>query len=210
MTANNIHPIPASIRVAFDRKRVYELAKSLADDNRFYFECISSSQFRRRFAAACEKVSKNLSILEPIGEIFATHMTKFDFSETCPGNGYRSVAAVLDSCILNTIRLLKEIKELRDTILFRANHFSKELEAYGAVLEALRRDLECVKEYMHLWTPGELFPPEDNSPQLKALMSKIESFDHSCFYGRCMGFQVNILRLPFWFCLFILKALILF
>lgn len=188
-------PAPAAIpsKIAFDRKRVYQLAKNLADDNRFYFQCISSSQFRQRFSSACETISKNVAAIESFGEIFATQMAKFDFDETCPGNGYRSVAAVVDSCVLNCIRLLKDIKELRDTMLFRANHFSKELEAYTAVLDALKRDLECVKDYTNLWTPGDLFPPEEARPKLNALMDLIESFDHSCFYGRCIGFQVNFL-----------------
>uniref|UniRef100_A0A915HQN9 Hormone-sensitive lipase n=1 Tax=Romanomermis culicivorax TaxID=13658 RepID=A0A915HQN9_ROMCU len=176
--------------IAFDRSSIYGLVKQLADDNRFYFQCLSTSQFKHRFAATCEHLSQDLDVVENMVRSLQPAMLKFDFDSKTPGNGYRSIVAIADSCVVHIIRLLKDIKEQREYVLFRTNHFCKELEAYASVLAALKRDLQCVLNHMDIWKSSEeLFAGDGYRVRLDLLMNLVETMDHSCFYGRCMGFQ---------------------
>lgn len=186
---NTASPLPL-IKLAFDRSGVYGLAKQLADDNRVYFRCLSASQFRHRFTATCDALANDLPVVESCAKAVSSSMLRYDFDANTPGNGYRSIIAILDSSVLHLIRLLRDIKEQREYVLFRTNYFCKELEAYASVLAALKRDLYYATDHLYLWkTSDQLFPPEVSHQKLDALMNMVETFDHSCFYGRCMGFQ---------------------
>jgi len=89
----------------------------------------------------------------------------------------------------------------RDSILFRAGHYSKELAAYVTVLGQLRACLYYLQKLVVYCPPASgnamsLFPDEsasfneDNDIAVQ-MMNEVENLCQECFYGRCLGFQVR-------------------
>ena len=91
----------------------------------------------------------------------------------------------------------------RDSILFRADHYSKELSAYVAVLGQLRACLyylhkfitycEPVSNKARSLFPGESAGCEEDRRMAAQMMREVENLCQECFYGRCLGFQVTTL-----------------
>lgn len=57
------------------------------------------------------------------------------------------------------------------------------------VLTSLTTLLTHLKTMISWSKSGELFPGDDHTPE--ELLSQGESLNQCCFYGSCLGFQVN-------------------
>jgi len=89
----------------------------------------------------------------------------------------------------------------RDSILFRADHYSRELSAYVTVLGQLRACLYYLHKLVAYCVPAPnkanlLFLDEDASCEADRrvamqMMREVENLCQDCFYGRCLGFQVT-------------------
>jgi len=125
----------------------------------------------------------------------------FDYSRLQPGSGYRSMVTVVHKCCLHLLTLVRYIRVNRESYLFRAEHYSRELEAYVTVLGQLRACLYYLQKLVLYCMNGSLFPDEDTlSPEdyhtAQYLMKEVESLCQEAFYGRCLGFQVYYSHLP--------------
>lgn len=119
----------------------------------------------------------------------------FDYSHQQPGNGYRSFVMVVHKCCLHLLTLVRYIRVNRESYLFRAEHYSRELEAYVTVLGQLRACLYYLQKLVLFCMDGSLFPDENTlSPEeyhtAEYLLKDFESLCQEAFYGRCLGFQV--------------------
>lgn len=103
---------------------------------------------------------------------------------------YRSLVAVVDTCLLHLIRLLGRIVEQRNSFVFLLGHYCREIEIYTSILGILREGVHYAKQFVTLSPDNNLFPTEENT-ELESLMQKVESLEQNCFYGRCIGFQVK-------------------
>jgi len=91
-------------------------------------------------------------------------------------------------------------------MLFRANHYSKELTAYVTVLGQLRACLYYLHKLVAYCAPAPgkprlLFPDENIDCEADRriamqMMSEVENLCQDCFYGRCLGFQVTMHSFP--------------
>jgi len=120
----------------------------------------------------------------------------FDYSRLQPGSGYRSMVTIVHKCCLHLLTLVRYIGVNRESYLFRAEHYSRELEAYVTVLGQLRACLYYLQKLVLYCYNGSLFPDEDAlSPEdyhtAQYLMKEVESLCQEAFYGRCLGFQVH-------------------
>lgn len=180
-------------KITLDRRAVYELLKHNVDELRFYYTSIETkSTYGPRFAEACTTIWHSVTEGLPILEYMASIAYQYDFAPEVPGNGLRSIVSVVDACVLHLLRILKEIQEQRSSLLFRGNHYVKEMEAFAGAFVILVKAVQRVHQYLNLWPPNELFAAEEVDRKLRTLMAEIESLDQSPFYGRTMGFQVCV------------------
>jgi len=126
----------------------------------------------------------------------------FDYSQLQPGNGYRSMVTVVHKCCLHLLTLVRYIRVNRESYLFRVEHYSRELEAYVTVLGQLRACLYYLQKLLLYCMDGSLFPDEKSlSPEeyhtAEYLMKDFESLCQEAFYGRCLGFQVELTHIEY-------------
>ena len=120
----------------------------------------------------------------------------FDYSRLQPGSGYRSMVTVVHKCCLHLLTLVRYIRVNRESYLFRAEHYSRELAAYVAVLGQLRACLYYLQKLVLYCMDGSLFPDENTLSAeeyhtAEYLMKEVETLCQEPFYGRCLGFQVK-------------------
>jgi hypothetical protein len=114
---------------------------------------------------------------------------------------------ITDTCILHLVRLLRFVQQQRTSLVFRTQHYCKELETYTQMLMFLVQ--RCVRAHLLIAVDisirlivgyvqtravdAELFPSnEEELKQSMSMMRVIDRLDKSCFYGRALGFQVRL------------------
>ena len=135
--------------------------------------------------------------IEPSTEYFLRIVHLYDVDCNTPANGYRSIIKVIHKCCLYILQLSRHITVNRDSFLFRGGHYSRELDAYVTTLGQLRACLHYLQKLASYCRKSELFPSEDFLSQeeykiAEDLMLEVESLSQETFYGRCLGFQVEI------------------
>lgn len=92
----------------------------------------------------------------------------------------------------------------RDSVLFRLENNSRELDAYVTTLGQLRACLYYLHKLVAYCNAGQsvgrgnLFPEEQDDMLAEdrcvaeQLMAEVEMLSQDTFYGRCLGFQVLI------------------
>ncbi|VBB27319.1 unnamed protein product [Acanthocheilonema viteae] len=115
---------------------------------------------------------------------------RYDYDKLTPGNGFRSLVCVCDTIVLHLISVLRSCIEHRQTMIFRASYYCKEVESYCAVLNFLVSALRMVIDAA-VYAPDNCLFPDLNGDYAKyqAMLGGIEVLDPSCFYGRSLGFQ---------------------
>jgi len=121
----------------------------------------------------------------------------FDLDPTVPGSGYRSIVLVVEKCCVRLVALSRHIRVNRESYLFRATHYSQELDAFVTTLGQLRACLYYLRKLASYCRAGELFADEESLSAeeygvAERLMMEVESLCQESFYGRCLGFQVTI------------------
>ena len=109
-------------------------------------------------------------------------------------NGYRSLVKVTQSCLTRLTALVRYISVNKHSYLFRASHYTKELESYVMVLGQLRDVLNYTRKLMNYSPKGQLMPSEEllDTAVADEIQMEMDMIDQECFYGRALGFQVCI------------------
>lgn len=92
----------------------------------------------------------------------------------------------------------------RDSLLFRLDHHSHELDAYVTALGQLRACLYYLHKLVAFCggdstRPNRLFPDEQDGMSVEdklvaeQILGEVEMICQESFYGRCLGFQVRTL-----------------
>ncbi|XP_022108373.1 hormone-sensitive lipase-like [Acanthaster planci] len=165
--------------------------RQLVINNIEHYQKSKSSSGEKFFTVFC-LIEQESDAVRPAVETLAAIAPRFDYDELTPGNGYRSLIGVVDCCVEKLIQISRYIAVNRDSLLFRAGHYLRELEAYSKVLSQLRVLLsygEKLLAYSEV-DKCQLFPEKDQLEQMpQDIMLEVQALDRECFYGRCLGFQ---------------------
>jgi len=178
---------------------LFRLLRSYAVENAEYFSVgASTGSWSDRLYSSCRQLVDHLDggVVSGVDALLQT-APMFDYSRLQPGSGYRSMVTVVYKCCLHLLTLVRYIGVNRESYLFRAEHYSHELQEYVTVLGQLRACLYYLQKLVLYCMDGSLFPDENAlSPQdfhtAEYLMKEVESLCQEAFYGRCLGFQVLV------------------
>ena len=106
--------------------------RQLVVNNIEHYQRVKGSYGERFYAAFC-MIDQEVDAVQPALESLEQIAPEFDFSPEVPGNGYRSLAKVVDSCIDRLVQISRYISINRDGLLFRSGHYCKEIEAFAKV-----------------------------------------------------------------------------
>ncbi|KAI4876203.1 hypothetical protein NFI96_017944, partial [Prochilodus magdalenae] len=120
----------------------------------------------------------------------------YDFDEETPGNGYRTLVKVVQSCILYIIQKGRYIASNCRGVFFRVDHNTGEMEAYCKALCQIRALLYLAQRLLNDNEHGQLYSQEDGDLSEK-FVKEYTSMHKACFYGRCLGFQFSPSLRPF-------------
>ncbi|VDN19057.1 unnamed protein product [Gongylonema pulchrum] len=182
---------PLSGKLSVQRSAVFALLAELADDNAEFFKNSANCAVH---AARLEECCRNVSLLTPSLKGLVIRLQdmapRYDYDKLTPGNGFRSLVCVCDTVLLHLISVLRSCIEHRQTMMFRASYYSKELESYRAVLNFLIPALHIVIDGAKYAPDNCLFPDlSGDYSKYEAILDGIEVLDPSCFFGRPLGFQ---------------------
>jgi len=178
---------------------LFRLLRSYAVENAEYFFGVSAvGSYRERVYTSCSRLIDHLDggLISGVDALLLA-APLFDYSRLQPGSGYRSMVMVVHKCCLHLLTLVRYIGVNRESYFFRAEHYSRELEAYVTALGQLRACLYYLQKLLLYCTDGSLFPDENTlTPKefhtAEYLLKDFESLCQESFYGRCLGFQVVI------------------
>ncbi|CAG9583322.1 unnamed protein product [Danaus chrysippus] len=165
---------------------MYEALKDSCQNNASYFQPDDSENGQRLYQGFMTLID-HIDTVWPLVDHVRKVAPLYDFDAKSPGNGYRSFVSVVDSCVLNGLKLSRQVCTGRDALLFRKGYFVKEVESSGQLLASLGTCLHHLQTLLSWAPPGELFPTEPHSPE--ELFSQADTINQYCFYGRCLGFQ---------------------
>lgn len=150
---------------------------------------VRNAQQAEDFVVCFDRITRALATLHPNVKLLEPQVGRFDFDPKIPGNGFRSLLACVDTCLLHILRLTYRIKKERSSMTFKAGFYSKELEAFSKALAALS---DCMLYAITLMfeLDDSLFP-DPFHPVVADIFSAIDFIDQEAFYGRCVGFQVR-------------------
>ncbi|XP_072166376.1 hormone-sensitive lipase-like [Diadema setosum] len=161
--------------------------RQLVINNMEYFQKVRGANGDKFYTLFCT-LEQDADAMRPTVEALERISHTFDFDSKVPGNGYRSLVKVVDACVDKLIKVVGNISQTRESLLFRTSHHLKELESYGKVLGQLRVILAYAQKLVAYSERGNLFPKNDEHfPD--NVMLEIQALDRECFYGRCLGFQ---------------------
>ncbi|XP_038848030.1 hormone-sensitive lipase-like [Salvelinus namaycush] len=144
----------------------------------------------RRLVTCMRRIQDHGRALEPVVSGITAVYHHYDFDSDTPGNGYRTLVKVLQSCLLHIIHNGRYIAANCHRAFFRADHNASEMEAYGSVLCQLRALLYIAQGMLHDNSPGQLYGEQDGELS-RRLVREYASMHKACFYGRCLGFQFS-------------------
>uniref|UniRef100_T1J9H7 Hormone-sensitive lipase n=1 Tax=Strigamia maritima TaxID=126957 RepID=T1J9H7_STRMM len=186
MTQPESTPLLAEEGISSARASICNVLRSLIRNNIEHFKS-DTGNCSLRFHEAFVKLQRNLNETEPITERLRRIVHEFDYDAKTPGNGYRSFISVVDSCVLQCIRLSRYICLKRSSFLFRTGNYCYEVEAYAEMMGSLRVDMGHL-EILYSWSSdGNLYPYDRHSAD--ELLMAAEKVNQEAFYGRCLGFQ---------------------
>ncbi|CAG9531830.1 unnamed protein product [Cercopithifilaria johnstoni] len=195
-----IYKAPLNGKLSVRRSAVFALLAELADDNRGFFKNTTSwTTYASRLEKNCHTISSLALPLEDVVKKLQDMAPRYDYDKLTPGNGFRSLVCVCDTIVLHLISVLRSCIEHRQTMMFRASYYCKEVESYCAVLNFLISALRMTLPksfYLQVidaavYAPDNCLFPDLNGDYTKyqAMLGGIEVLDPSCFYGRPLGFQ---------------------
>ncbi|XP_030003611.1 lipase, hormone-sensitive a isoform X2 [Sphaeramia orbicularis] len=149
-----------------------------------------------RLITCMRQIQEHGRALEPVVTNFTTVYHHYDFDAQTPGNGYRTLVKVLQSCILHIIHKGRYIASNYNSAFFRADHNASEMEAYCIALSQLRALLYLAQRLMSDNNCGQLYSLQDEDLSHK-FVQEYSSMHKACFYGRCLGFQFSPALRPF-------------
>ncbi|XP_067111586.1 lipase, hormone-sensitive a isoform X1 [Osmerus mordax] len=150
----------------------------------------------RRLVTSFRQIQEHGHTLEPVVLGFTTVYHHYDFDAHTPGNGYRTLVKVLQSCLFHIIHKGRYISSSCRGTFFRAEHNASEMEAYCSALCQLRALLYLAQRLLHDNSHGELYSLQD-SVLSRRFVQEYTSMHKACFYGRCLGFQFSTTLRPF-------------
>ena len=167
-----------------------------------YFQGASGSNLEKFYSNFTKLYDHLDNGIEPGVETLLLVAHKFDYDYSLPANGYRSMVKIIHKCCVHILQLTRHISINRSSFLFRAGHYSRELDAYVSTIGQLRALLYYLCRLIDYCKDGELFPDENQlSPEdyetAEQLMMEVETLSQETFYGRCLGFQVRLNHVSF-------------
>lgn len=145
-----------------------------------------------RIRAALMAILDHLVQLQPLYKEISRIAPMFDLDAETPGNGYRSFLVLIDKCIIHSRSVCHQIYCQKDSLFFRKSYYMREIEACSQLLASLCTCLEHLQtlyswsEHLNDGKPS-LFIGDSHNPH--EILSKVDSINQYCFYGRCLGFQ---------------------
>lgn len=168
------------------------LTEVLAENRQYYLELSDgrkSKEFSQRFEDLLEITAKTLKLLLEVAAVSPL----FDYDSNTKGNGYRTIVRVVELCFRRLYALGQDFQKNRDGLLFRSDHYYKEIVSYLELSKGLFKFLEFAKLLLG-WSDGnDLFPPENCYDAKEMTDSHLHEMEKECFYGRRLGFHVSML-----------------
>uniref|UniRef100_A0AAF5D6L6 Alpha/beta hydrolase fold-3 domain-containing protein n=2 Tax=Strongyloides stercoralis TaxID=6248 RepID=A0AAF5D6L6_STRER len=178
-------------KVSVNRESVFKLMKELCNKTIKEFDVQNQSPYNGRLVDVCQELFESSSlILSSLLQIVEI-APKFDYDESTPGNGFRSIVSIYDTAILHVISVLRTCLEHSKNLIFRMSYFTKELENYMAVFRFLILSTQQLVGSIDYNSGNCLFPSidvEDYTSYI-SVFKTVKGFDASCFYSRPLGLQ---------------------
>ncbi|XP_054461694.1 lipase, hormone-sensitive a isoform X2 [Anoplopoma fimbria] len=149
-----------------------------------------------RLVTCMREIQEHGRALEPVIASFTAVFHHYDFDAQTPGNGYRTLAKVLLSCLLHIINKGRYIASNYTSAFFRSDHNASEMEAYRSALCQLRALLHLAQQLINDNGFGQLYALQDGDLS-RQFVQEYSSMHKACFYGRCLGFQFSPTLRPF-------------
>lgn len=162
--------------------------KRILANNTEYFEQYVSKAVYKKLHDSFNLMLSSIDSLEEGAILLAKTAPLFDYSTDIKGNGYRSLLRLVEHCLRSVTELSAYCQTHRDRFYFRSHHYSLEVEAFANVFQRTSQLLQFAKLVVEDSVPDNLFPECFDSK----VMLEVEQLDRECFYGRTLGFQVNI------------------
>ncbi|XP_075868373.1 lipase, hormone-sensitive a isoform X2 [Nelusetta ayraudi] len=150
----------------------------------------------QRIVTCMREMQEHGRALEPVVGGFVNVYHHYDFDAQSPGNGYRTLVKVLQSCLLHIIDKGRYVASNYNGAFFRADHNASEMEAYCSALRQLRALLHLAQRLINDNDYGQLYSLQDRELSRK-FVQEYSSMHKACFYGRCLGFQFSPALRPF-------------
>ncbi|XP_041665686.1 lipase, hormone-sensitive a [Cheilinus undulatus] len=182
-----------------DYKLVFAALETVCEDNISILGGPSDLPYgavATRLANCMKQIQEHGRALEPVVASFTAVYHHYDFDEQTPGNGYRTLVKVLQSCLLHIIHKGRYIASNYNSAFFRADHNATEMEAYCNALCQLRALLYLAQQLINDNAYGQLYSLQDGDLSNK-FVREYSSMHKACFYGRCLGFQFSPALRPF-------------
>ncbi|KAJ8000309.1 hypothetical protein DPEC_G00203500 [Dallia pectoralis] len=157
---------------------------------------LPQSDASRRLVTCMSKIRDHGEALEPLVSCLTAVYHHYDFDSDTPGNGYRTLVKVLQSCLLHIIQKGRYIASNYNRAFFRADHNVSEMEAYCSALCQLRALLYLAQRLLNDNDYGQLYSLQDGELS-RRFVREYTSMHKACFYGRCLGFQFSPTLRPF-------------
>ncbi|KAF7669650.1 hypothetical protein LDENG_00159120 [Lucifuga dentata] len=149
-----------------------------------------------RLVTCMREIQEHSRALQPVVANFAAVYHHYDFDTQTPGNGYRTLVKVSQSCLLHIIHKGRYIASNYHSAFFRADHNASELEAYCNALCQLRALLYLAQQLINDNEYGQLYSLQGTELS-RRFVQEYSSMHKACFYGRCLGFQFSPALRPF-------------
>ncbi|KAM6974360.1 lipase, hormone-sensitive a [Tautogolabrus adspersus] len=149
-----------------------------------------------RLVTCMKQIQEHGRVLKPVVAGFTAVYHHYDFDEQTPGNGYRTLVKVLQSCLMHIIHKGRYIASNYNNAFFRADHNASEMEAYCSALCQLRALLHLAQRLLNDNAYGQLNSFQDGDLS-RRFVQEYSSMHKACFYGRCLGFQYAPALRPF-------------
>ncbi|MEQ2159711.1 hypothetical protein GOODEAATRI_025879 [Goodea atripinnis] len=182
-----------------DHKAVFTALEKVCEDNISVLCGPSESPYgtvTKRLVQCIRKIQQHGRALEPMVASFTAVYHHYDFDSQTPGNGYRTLVKVVQSCLLHIIHKGRYIASNYRGPFFRAEHNASEMEAYCSALCQLRALLYLAQRLIHDIDHGQLYMQQDADLSGR-FVQEYSSMHKACFYGRCLGFQFSPALRPF-------------
>ncbi|XP_072227182.1 lipase, hormone-sensitive a [Leuresthes tenuis] len=189
------------MRVAsdMDYKVVFTALENVCEDN-ISVLCgpsdVPYGTVTQRLLTCMKTIQEHGRALKPVVASFTAVYHHYDFDAQTPGNGYRTLVKVLQSCLLHIIHKGRYIASNYSGAFFRADHNASEMEAYCSALCQLRALLHLAQRLMNDNDHGQLYTLQDGDLSHR-FVQEYSSMHKACFYGRCLGFQFSPALRPF-------------